>query len=139
MKNISAVVAGVILACVLFFDASGASESHPLDASGRSTETLQTQADARRTRAEAAAASDRRGEKIADSAVGDVAHAGRSTTLDQVKAATAVADRLTTAASIAIVMAWPEIRSVSDLAGQSLAIDSELSNCSRSKITHRRR
>jgi hypothetical protein len=42
---------------------------------------------------------------------------------EQVTAATAVAERVTAAAAVAILMARPEIKSVSDLAGRSIAID----------------
>jgi hypothetical protein len=44
-------------------------------------------------------------------------------TQDQVTAATAVAERVTAATAVAILMARPEIKSVSDLAGKSIAID----------------
>jgi len=42
---------------------------------------------------------------------------------EQVTAATAVAERVTAAAAVAILMARPEIKSASDLAGRSIAID----------------
>ena len=42
---------------------------------------------------------------------------------EQVTAATAVAERITAAAAVAILMARPEIKSVPDLAGRSIAID----------------
>jgi hypothetical protein len=42
---------------------------------------------------------------------------------EQVTAATAVAERVTAAAAVAILMARPEIKSVPDLAGRSIAID----------------
>jgi tetratricopeptide (TPR) repeat protein/TRAP-type uncharacterized transport system substrate-binding protein len=45
------------------------------------------------------------------------------TTFDQVVAATAVAERVTAATSVAILIARPEIKSVSDLAGKSIVID----------------
>jgi Tfp pilus assembly protein PilF/TRAP-type uncharacterized transport system substrate-binding protein len=89
----------------------------------------------------AAAASDAAGAKIADlpptGAVATDAHA--KTTQELVTAATALADRITVATAnsqgiaptpsnntgprIAILMARPEIKSVSDLAGKSIAID----------------
>jgi hypothetical protein len=42
---------------------------------------------------------------------------------DQVTAATAMAERVTAATEVAILMARPEIKSLSDLAGRSIAID----------------
>jgi len=45
------------------------------------------------------------------------------TALEQVAAATAVAERVTAATSVAILIARPEIKSVSDLVGKSIAID----------------
>jgi hypothetical protein len=45
------------------------------------------------------------------------------TTQAQVTAATAVAERVTAAAAVAILMARPEIKSLSDLAGANIAID----------------
>jgi len=53
-------------------------------------------------------------------------------TLEQVTAATAVADRVTTATAVAILMARPEIKSVSDLTGRSIAIDDRQSAASSS-------
>jgi hypothetical protein len=44
-------------------------------------------------------------------------------TQQQVTAATGVAERITAAAAVAIVMARPEIKSLPDLAGMSIAID----------------
>ena len=44
-------------------------------------------------------------------------------TQGQVAAATAVAERVTAATAVAILMARPEIKSLSDLAGRSIAID----------------
>jgi hypothetical protein len=49
------------------------------------------------------------------------------TVQDQVTAAMAVAERMTTATAVALVMAGPEIKSVSDLANKNIAIDSRLS------------
>jgi len=46
---------------------------------------------------------------------------------DQVTAATAVAERMTAATAVALVMARPEIKSVSDLASKNIAIDARLS------------
>jgi hypothetical protein len=48
----------------------------------------------------------------------------------QVAAATTVAERLTTAAAVAVLMASPEIKSLSDLAGKSIAIDDKQSAAS---------
>ena len=45
------------------------------------------------------------------------------TTEAQVAAATAVAERVTAATAVAVLMARPEIRSLSDLAGTNIAID----------------
>lgn len=49
-------------------------------------------------------------------------HSTTGTTLEQVAAAMAVAERAT-ATSVAILMTRPEVRSMSDLAGKSIAID----------------
>jgi hypothetical protein len=49
------------------------------------------------------------------------------TVQDQVTAAMAVAERMTTATAVALVMASPEIKSVSDLTNKNIAIDSRLS------------
>ena len=64
--------------------------------------------------------------KIADSLppVGVATDSRIRTTQQQVTAATAVAERVTAATAVAILMARPEIKSVSDLAGKSIAIDS---------------
>ena len=64
--------------------------------------------------------------KIADSLppVGVATDSRIRTTQQQVTAATAVAERVTVATAVAILMARPEIKSVSDLAGKSIAIDS---------------
>lgn len=73
----------------------------------------------------AVTASNRPATKIADS----LSNAGVSTrsssraALEQVAAATAVAERVTAATSVAILIARPEIKSVSDLAGKRIAID----------------
>jgi TRAP-type uncharacterized transport system substrate-binding protein len=48
---------------------------------------------------------------------------GTGTTLQQVTAATAIAERLTTAPTVAIVIARPDIKSVSDLAKKTIALD----------------
>jgi hypothetical protein len=45
---------------------------------------------------------------------------------DQVTAATAMAERMTAATAVALVMARPEIKSVSDLANQNVAIDARV-------------
>ena len=52
------------------------------------------------------------------------------TTQAQVTAATAVAERVSAATAIAILMARPEIKSLSDLAGTSIAIDDKQSSAS---------
>jgi hypothetical protein len=52
------------------------------------------------------------------------------TTQAQVTAATAVAERVSAATAIAILMARPEIKSLSDLAGTSIAIDDKQSTAS---------
>jgi hypothetical protein len=52
------------------------------------------------------------------------------TTEAQVTAATAVAERVTAATAVAILMARPEIKSLSDLAGTSIAIDDKHSAAS---------
>jgi hypothetical protein len=52
------------------------------------------------------------------------------TTQGQVTAATAVAERVTAATAVAILMARPEIKSLSDLAGRSIAIDDRQSAAS---------
>ena len=57
--------------------------------------------------------------------------AGTGRTLRQVTAATAVAERLTAAATVAIVIARPDIKSVSDLTGKAIAIDDKLLDSSR--------
>ena len=64
--------------------------------------------------------------KIADSLppIGVATDSRIRTTQQQVTAATAVAERVTAATAVAILMARPEIKSVSDLAGKSIAIDS---------------
>jgi hypothetical protein len=49
------------------------------------------------------------------------------TTQAQATAATAVAERVTAAAAVAILMARPEIKSLSDLAGSNIAIDDKQS------------
>ncbi len=49
------------------------------------------------------------------------------TTEAQVTAATAVAERVTAATAVAILMAHPEIKSLSDLAGTNIAIDDKQS------------
>jgi TRAP-type uncharacterized transport system substrate-binding protein len=54
---------------------------------------------------------------------GDATDSGTRMTLRQVTAATAVAERLTTAATVAIVITRPEIKSVSDLAHKTIALD----------------
>ena len=56
---------------------------------------------------------------------------GRSTQA-QVTAATAVAERVTAATAVAILMARPEIKSLSDLAGTNIAIDDKQSAASSS-------
>ena len=48
-------------------------------------------------------------------------------TLAQVSAATVVAERVTAATAVAILMTRPEIKSLSDLAGKSIAIDDKQS------------
>jgi TRAP-type uncharacterized transport system substrate-binding protein len=82
--------------------------------------------------ADKAAAADSTIAKIGDSIsnIGAATHSTARTTFEQVVAATAVADRLTVATSVAILMARPEIKSVSDLAGKSVAIDSGQSGSS---------
>src|SRR5215813_8882049 len=55
---------------------------------------------------------------------GTADHFGARTQLEQVNAAVAVAERLTAATSVLILMARPEVRSISDLAGKTIAIDS---------------
>jgi ABC-type phosphate/phosphonate transport system substrate-binding protein len=55
---------------------------------------------------------------------GTADHFGARTQLEQVNAAVAVAERLTAATSVVILMARPEVRSISDLAGKTIAIDS---------------
>jgi tetratricopeptide (TPR) repeat protein len=72
--------------------------------------------------------------KIADSLskTGVSAHSGSRTIVDQVAAATVVAERVTAATSVAILIARPEIKSVSDLAGKSIAIDRAQSTSSSS-------
>jgi hypothetical protein len=54
------------------------------------------------------------------------------TTEAQVTAATAVAERVTAATEVAILMARPEIKSLSDLAGTNIAIDDKQSAASSS-------
>jgi TRAP-type uncharacterized transport system substrate-binding protein len=78
-----------------------------------------------KTTDKAAATADTAGAKVADSAstVGTATHSAMRTTLEQVTAAVAVAERLTATTTVAIVIARPEIKSVSDLAGKSIAID----------------
>jgi ABC-type phosphate/phosphonate transport system substrate-binding protein len=73
----------------------------------------------------AAASSDTAGAKIADSVstIGTATHSGPRTTVEQVTAAVAVAERLTATTAVAIVIARPEIKSVSDLAGKGIAIN----------------
>jgi TRAP-type uncharacterized transport system substrate-binding protein len=72
----------------------------------------------------AAATSDTAGTEIADSVstVDTATHSATRTTFEQVTAAVAVAERLTATTTVAIVIARPEIKSVSDLAGRSIAI-----------------
>ena len=50
-------------------------------------------------------------------------HSTTRTTREQVAAAMAVAERQSAAASVAILMTRPDVRSLSDLAGKSIAID----------------
>jgi len=57
------------------------------------------------------------------STVDTATHSTTGTTLEQVAAAMAVAERATAATSVAILMTRPEVRSMSDLAGKSIAID----------------
>jgi hypothetical protein len=52
------------------------------------------------------------------------------TTQAQVTAATAVAERITDATAVAILLARPEIKSLSDLAGRNIAIDNKQSAAS---------
>ena len=54
------------------------------------------------------------------------------TTQAQVAAATAVAERVTAATAVAILMARPEIKSLSDLTGRNIAIDETQSAASNS-------
>jgi hypothetical protein len=54
------------------------------------------------------------------------------TTVAQVTAATAVAERVTAATAVAILMARPEIKSLSDLTGANIAIDDKQSAASSS-------
>jgi tetratricopeptide (TPR) repeat protein len=63
--------------------------------------------------------------KIADSVsdAGVSTYSSSQTAFDQVAAATAVAERVTAATAVAILIARPEIKSVSDLAGKSIAIE----------------
>jgi curved DNA-binding protein CbpA len=72
--------------------------------------------------------------KIADSPsnTGISTYSSSRTIFDQVTAATAVAERLTAATSVAILIARPEIKSISDLAGKSIAIDTAKSTYSSS-------
>jgi TRAP-type uncharacterized transport system substrate-binding protein len=74
--------------------------------------------------AKAAVSSDTAGAKIAGSVstVGTATHSATRITFEQVMAAVAVAERLTVTTTVAIVIARPEIKSVSDLAGKSIAI-----------------
>jgi ABC-type amino acid transport substrate-binding protein len=85
----------------------------------------------------ASAASDTAAPKIANSVsmVGAATHSTTRTTLEQVTAAMAVAERLTAATSVAIVVARPEIKSMSDLAGKSIAVDNGQSTSSSSVRT----
>jgi ABC-type phosphate/phosphonate transport system substrate-binding protein len=66
---------------------------------------------------------------------GTADHSGARTPLEQVTAATAVAERLTAATSVVILLARPEVRSISDLAGKSIAIDNGQSASSASVRT----
>jgi hypothetical protein len=63
----------------------------------------------------------------AQPAAQSVAGSNARTVQAQVTAAMAVAERMTTATAVALVMAGPEIKSVSDLANKNVAIDSRLS------------
>jgi hypothetical protein len=58
---------------------------------------------------------------------GAAADSNTRTVRDQVAAATAMAERMTAASAVALVMAGPEIKSVSDLANRNVAIDARLS------------
>jgi len=53
----------------------------------------------------------------------DATDSRKRTTQQQVTAATAVAERMTVTTEVAIIIARPEIKSVSDLAGKTIAID----------------
>jgi hypothetical protein len=53
--------------------------------------------------------------------------AENTATRDEATAAMAAAERLTAATSVAILMTRPEVRSISDLSGKSIAIDNEQS------------
>lgn len=66
-----------------------------------------------------------RGSEASETAVpmGTADHSAARTPLEQAIAATAVAERLTAATSVVILLARPEVRSISDLAGKSIAID----------------
>jgi ABC-type phosphate/phosphonate transport system substrate-binding protein len=78
-----------------------------------------------------------RGTEASDTVVptGTADHSGARTPLEQVTAATAVAERLTAATSVVILLARPEVRSISDLAGKSIAIDNGQSASSASVRT----
>jgi ABC-type phosphate/phosphonate transport system substrate-binding protein len=73
----------------------------------------------------AAAVADTPNAKVADllPTVGVATDSRTRTTQQQVTAATAVAERMAAAAAVAIVIARPEIKSISDLAGKTIAID----------------
>jgi len=89
-----------------------------------STEMPQAKTTGLQPAGKAAASSDTAGAKIADSVstVGAATHSNARTTFEQVTAAVAVAERLTATTTVAIVIARPEIKSMSDLAGKSIAV-----------------
>jgi TRAP-type uncharacterized transport system substrate-binding protein len=76
------------------------------------------------TARKAAATPDTAGAKIDDSVstVGTATHSATRTTFEQVTATVAVVERLTATTTVAVVIARPEIKSVSNLAGKSIAI-----------------
>lgn len=97
-----------------------------------STEMLQARTTNLQPAGKAAATSDIAAAKTADSAatVGIATQSAPRTTFEQVTAAVAVAERLTATTTVAIVIARPEIKSVSDLAGKSVAISDGQSEAS---------
>ena len=94
-------------------------------AEGRPTKHTAATASDSRPASNAADVPDKPNANVVDSlaTVGVATDSGKRMAQQQVSAATAIAERVTAAAAVAIVIARPEIRSVSDLAGKTIAIE----------------